>query len=217
MRTRRICATACLFLLGAITATSLAQDQWTRKMFEELFAPPAPGWSVSEMQVRELKTFAQLSGLEGMFDMAGALSGHGVQGPSVRYQLSREYRAGSRMIEAGIDSEDMETAGVVLAAHGYSHMKEGKLVALPADQKSTQDQLLSKGVKPVEKKGHLAIQMTQGSQTFLAVLLGKTGMLALGCGYVDCLADLDALMVKVDLKRLEEFALFDHRKPAPKK
>ncbi len=217
MRTRRICGIACLLLLGTITATTLAQDQWTREMFEELFVPPAPGWSVSEMQVRELKTFAQLSGIEGMFEMAGALSGRGVQGPSVRYQLSRVYRAGSRMIEAGIDSEDINTAGAALAAHGYGRSKEGKLVPLPPEQKPTPEQLLSKGVKPVEHSGHLAIQMTQGSATFLAVLLGKTGILALGCEHVECLADLDALMARVNLQRLDQFALFDHRKPVPKK
>lgn len=203
-----------LVLLTSIVTGARAQDatEWgTFLGLERLFPPPASGWSVSEMEVRELKTFAQLSGLEEMFDLVRGISGTPAKPPSVRYQLSREYSEEAHRIYVLIDSEDMESAGFVLMAHGYSHMEDGKPVPLSTDKKPLQQEVLNV-VRPFRRAGHLAVEWTEDQQIIVVLLLGDSGVISFACEYTNCLGDIDDLMERIDLQLLDEFARFEHRK-----
>ena len=196
------------------------QGAWTRDRFESLFPQPPPGWGVSEVKVQELKTFAQVSGLEGMENMARGISGMGAQDPSVRYRLVRVYRDSrdsTHTLEVVIDSEDIEAASLVLVAHGYSRIEDGKPVPLADDQKPLQAQLLDRGVTPFKEADHLGIYATQEGAVFMGILAGATGVMGLACEYAGCFDDLDVLAKRTSFSLFDEFARFDHRKPNPKK
>lgn len=189
--------------------------QWTQEMFESLFPQPLQGWLISKVQVQELKTFAQLSGLEGMSNMVAGISGKLSQAPSVRYQLTRTYRDSrdsTHTLEVRIDSEDINTAGLVLAAHGYSRIKNGKPIPFDKDKKYLQDKVLNEGVQLLGHDNFLGIYAMEGSLVIIWLLVGETGVIVYAGDYTNCFDDLNVLVKRTDVQRLDVFSLFNHRK-----
>ena len=193
----------CLCLVvpgGAARGEEAGPTEWTREAFEGLFPPPAPGWSVSEMELEQATAFmGELSSLLG-------------QPEPVRYALRRSYSAGDRTIGVTLASEELQTASVILLAHGYKTGEEGLVPLAEEDTelREGRDQILSGGARPFETRGHLALEWDAPGETWLAVLLGDLGIALLECGYAGCRADLDSLARRLDLPRLEEFARFRH-------
>lgn len=207
---RSLTYTLSFLLLTAMSWTTPGQQQWTRTAFEKLFPSAATGWSVSEMQVRELETLG--SRFEKMGNLAAAIAGKPTLAESVCYELKREYRSGARLIHVVINSEDVVVLTIVLPAHGYAFGIDGKREPLPAANQKARDELLRKGLQPFKLNDHLAARATEGSKSFLAVLVGDDGGISFECDYANCLGDVDALMKTVDLNNLDSFARFYHAK-----
>jgi hypothetical protein len=162
------------------------------------------------MQVKELETLNNR--YEKMGNMALAIAGKPIVAESVCYDLKQEYRSGARLINVVINSEDIVVLSIVLTAHGYAFVLDGKRVPLPAADQKARDELLSKGVQPFKLNERLAARGTDGSKSFLAVLVGDDGGISFECDYTNCLADVDVLMKTVDLNNLDDFARFHHVK-----
>jgi hypothetical protein len=202
-------------ILACLTALAAGPEQWSRAALEGLFPRPPAGWTLSEMKVEEMKTFAQLSGLEDMADLIATAKYNSPIQPGVRYRLTREYRSGARTIVVTVDSEDIATANSLFVLNGYSGYKDGRLVSLPEDKKVPPEKLAAGGFTPVLPSDHLGILSVEGAEVDLGILLGENGVLSLHCASRSGLKDMETLMAAVDFPRLDEFARFDHRKPLP--
>lgn len=190
---------------------------WTRYEMEELFPKPLNGWTASKMQLEELPTYAQVSGLEGMMDIAGSVSGNLPDdlGKPVRFRIGKEYyHSGDRSRTVGIvlDTEDLNTVAVILVAHGLTVGEQGKkLVPLPKEMESTRKELLKKGIEPIKHDKYYAVSIEREEESSVIVLINN-GIALFGCYYSGCKSDLEQLLYLADWSAMNRFTKFEHRK-----
>ncbi len=202
--------------VGIVTEGRVAgqkQAQWNSTALQALFPKPLKGFEVSAMKLKELKTFAQKSGLEQMERLSSSLNGQAPLPPEVRYYLSRTYQGTLGKIDMSIDSEDIESVGLVWMTHGYSEIKDGKPIPLKEKQKASQKQILDNGIRPFTHAGYMGVRAAKSEKAFMLIVAGRYGVVSFSCEYSGCDADQNELLERLRFEALDGFANYLHRKP----